>query len=231
MESNESDLEYLYRREIFDAEFISYFDYLETIMGFLESERGKHAQSIQEINQKIAAGQIRAPADEYQLPSEFEYDYFRLASIDAFENTLFSSFFVMIYFYLESELTRHCRDLQKESNEKLSLTDIVGNGVQRAITYLVKVHHIDFSLGSSQEWEKIQTYNALRNCLVHNQGRIDEGFDQTQRERLLHFINKPNSKLQVQNTWCILNKEFCLEALETIKSFLHSVVLAKTKAQ
>ena len=95
------------------------------------------------------------PDDLEQTPPELEYDYYRLSSISEFENTLFSSFFVTIYFYLELELTRHCRDLEKTSQEKLSLSDIVGSGAQRAITYLVKVHHIDFSLGNSPEWEKI----------------------------------------------------------------------------
>ncbi len=169
--------------------------------------------------------------DFEQLPSEPEYDFSRLASILEFENTLYSSFFVMIYFYLESELTRHCRDLEKKYQEKLALSDIVGSGVQRAITYLVKVHHVDFSLGSSREWEKIQNYNVLRNCIVHNQGRLDEGFDKNQREKLLRFIQKPTSKLQKKHSLCILSKDFCLDALDTIKSFLHSVLFAVVKAK
>lgn len=211
---------------VFNAGFNSYYDYLETIVNFLEAEKEKHNQSIEEINQKIASGEIQIEDGLEQLPPELEYDYYRLSSISEFENTLFSSFFVTIYFYLESELTRYCRKLEKDSQEKLSLSDIVGNGVQRAITYLIKVHHINFSLGNSQEWEKIQNYNTLRNCIVHNQGRLDDSFEKSQRDRLLRFIQKPNSKLQIENSLCILNKEFCLESLDTIKKFLHEVTFA-----
>jgi hypothetical protein len=112
----------------------------------------------------------------------------------------------------------------------LSLSDIVGNGVQRAVTYLVKVHHIEFSLVNNPEWEKIQNFNILRNRIVHNQGRLDEGFERG-KERLLKFIQKPTSRLQLENTRCVLNKDFCLDALDTIKAFLHSVVFAKAKVQ
>ena len=227
---SDSDLWESVNRAIFDMGFSSYYDYLETIVNFLQSEKEKHNQSIDEINQKIESGEIEVPDDLEQMPPQLEYDYYRLSSISEFENTLFSSFFVTIYFYLESELTRHCRDLEKHSEVKLSLSDIVGNGVQRAMTYLVKVHRIDFSPGNSPDWEKIQNYNLLRNCIVHNQGRLDDGLEKGQRDRLLKFIQKPNSKLQVENSWCILNKEFCLEAVDTVKSFLYSVTFAEQKA-
>ena len=40
-------------KAIFEAGFSSYYDYLETIVNFLETEKRKHNQSIEEINQKI----------------------------------------------------------------------------------------------------------------------------------------------------------------------------------
>ena len=227
---SDSDLWESLTKVVFETGFSSYYDYLETIVNFLESEKGKHNQSIDEISQKIESGEIEISDDLNQMPPQLQYDYDRLSSIFEFENTLLSSFFVTIYFHLESELTRHCRSLEKKSQEKLSLSDIVGSGVQRAITYLVKVHRIDFSLGNSPEWEKIQNYNILRNCIVHNQGRLDESLEKGHRDKLLKFIQKPNSKLQLEDSWCILNKEFCLEALDTIKEFLYSVTFAEPKA-
>jgi hypothetical protein len=214
-------------KAIFDAGFSSYYDYLETVVIFLESERQKHNQSIDEINEKISSGEIAVPVDLEQMPPALEYDYCGLERVSEFESTLFSSFFVTVYFYLESELTRHCYDLEKRNKEKLELSDIVGTGVQRAMTYLIKVHHIELSLGNSPEWEKIQNFSILRNCIVHNQGRLDEGFGQ--REKLIKFIQKPSSRLQLEETRCILNKEFCLDALNTVKAFLYSTMFAKAK--
>jgi hypothetical protein len=224
---NGIDFDKLIEESMFDSGFILFSDYLETIVAFLEKERQGHNESIDEINKSTDLDELGFPNDPHRIPPQIEYEYYQLDRIADFENTLFSSFFVTIYFYLESELTRHCHDLAKQHQEMLSLSDIVGNGVQRAVTYLIKVQHIEFSLGNSREWEKIQNYNILRNCIVHNQGKLDESFEKGSREKLLKFIEKPNSKLQLSNTWCVLNKDFCLEALSTIKTFLHSVIFAK----
>lgn len=224
---NRSKLHLDIDKAIFYAGFSSFYDYLETIVDFLESERQKHNQSIDEINEKINSGEIVSSGASEQMPPELEYDYYRLERVSEFENNLFTSFFVMIYFHLEAELTRRCHELEKRNHEKLLLSDIVGNGVQKAITYLVKVHRFEISTGNSPEWEKIQNFNLLRNCIVHNQGKLDEGF--SQREKLLKFIQKPNSKLELANNYCVLNKDFCLDALDTIKAFLYLVMFSKAK--
>ncbi len=236
-DKNKSDLSF--NEATFYLVLSSYYDYLETITNFLESEREKQNQSFTEMieTREEIEGEIVEidnaifldDVEQAQVDVDLEHYSYRLANVVEFENTIFSSFFVTIYFYLESELTRYCRDLEKKHQEKLSLSDIVGNGVQRAITYLVKVQHIDFSLGNSKEWEKIQNYNVLRNCIVHNQGMLDESFDKNQREKLLKFIQRPNSNLQVKYKLCILNKDFCLESLDTIKLFLHSILFATVK--
>lgn len=233
MESNGSgkpDLGELINEAIFQSGFSSFYDYLETIVDFLENERKSHNQSIDEINEKLKSGEIESPDDPGQMPPELEFDYFRLERISEFENILFSSFFVSIYFYLESELTKHCGDIKQQSQEGLSLSDIAGRGVQRAMIYLVKVHRIEFSLDNNPEWGKIQNFNLLRNCIVHNQGRLDDGFEGG-KKKLLEFVQKPNSKLKLVDTWCVLDKDFCLEALDTIQAFLHSVIFARKKTQ
>jgi len=213
----------------FHSGFVSFYEYLETMVFFLENESKTQNERISVIYEKIRSGKISSQYDPHQIPPELNDQLFRLQSISEFENILFDSFFVALYFHLESELIRHCRYLEKQYPTGLSLTDIVGNGVQRAIAYLVKVHHLEISLEKNSEWEKIQNDNYLRNCIVHNQGRVDDGFEKSQREKLLKFIQRSNSKLQFSDTWCVLNKDFCLVAIETIEQFLHSVVFAKTK--
>ena len=229
---SESDLGKLIQKYVFDLDFRPYYDYLDTIVNFLETEGEKRNQDVNEIKQKIESG-LEEP-DDGQRPAELdELDYYshRLSDIYEFKNILFSSFFVTIYFYLESEITSHCRNLEKENKENLSFSDIAGNGIlARAKTYLTKVHRIDFSFETSPEWGRIKNYTRLRNCIVHNQGRLDEGFEKGQRDKLSKFIHQPDSKLQLIDSWCILNKEFCLEALDTINAFLYSITFARQKA-
>jgi hypothetical protein len=204
----------------------SFDDYLTAIVDFLENEQKKYKQNIDDVSEKIVG-------DSEEMPDELRYAYYELESFfPEFENTLFSSFFVAIYFYLESELTRYCRDLEKRNPEMLLLSDIVGTGVQRSMTYLVKVQRIEFSVENSPEWNKILKYGVLRNCIAHNQGRVDEVFNDSRRKELLEFIQRKDSKLMLDGTRCILNKEFCSDALQTIKKFLYSVADAeKPKAQ
>ncbi len=210
MESNSSreiDWGKLIDEAMFQSGFASFYDYLETIVNFLDNERKSHDKSIDEISRKLSSGEIKPPDDPGQMPSEFEFDYYRLERISEFENILFSSFIVTIYSYLESKLISYCRDLEKQSPQKVLWSDLAGkNVVDKAMTYLIKVQQIELSLGSSTEWEKIQKIRSLRNQIVHEQGGVDGYSGETP-------------------------KDFCLDALNTISSFLHSVMFAKVKAQ
>lgn len=210
MESNglgEIDWGKLIDEAMFQSGFASFYDYLETIVSFLDNERKSHDKSIDEISKKLSSGEIKPPDDPGQMPSELEFDYYRLERISEFENILFGAFIVTIYSYLESKLISYCRDLEKQSPQRVLWSDLTGkNVVDKAMIYLIKVQQIEFSLGSSTEWEKIQKIRSLRNHIVHDQGSVDDSFGETQ-------------------------KDFCLDALNTINAFLHSVVFAKVKAQ
>jgi hypothetical protein len=194
----------------------SFDNYLETLVNFLENERKKYEQNINSVSEEIQDASEGMPYELQRAYHELEYVF------PEFENTLFSSFFVAIYFYLESELTRYCRILEKENPEMLLLSDLAGAGIVKSMIYLVKVQRIEYSL-NSPEWEKIQKYGVLRNCIVHNQGKVDEVLNDDQRKKLLEFIKRKNSKLKLEDTRCILDKDFCLDALNTIEKFLYSV--------
>ena len=210
MESNsldEKDWDKLINEAMFQSGFAPFYDYLDTIVSFLDDERKSHDKSIDEISKKLSSGEIKPPDDPGQMPSELEFDYYRLERIAEFENILFNSFIVTIYSYLESELISYCRKLEKQSPQKVLWSDLAGkNVVDKAMTYLIKVQQIEFSLGSSAVWEKIQKIRSLRNQIVHEQGSVDDSLGKTQ-------------------------KDFCQDALNSINSFLHSVMFAKVKAQ
>lgn len=200
----------------------SFDDYLTAIVDFLENEQKKYKKNVDDVREKKVDVSDEMLLDEFideLRGAEYQLESF----FPEFENTLFSSFFVAIYFYLESELTRHCRDLEKRNPKMLLLSDIVGTGVQRSMTYLIKVQRFEFSLEKSSEWSKILKYGILRNCIAHNQGRVDDGFSDGKRKELLEFIQRKDSKLTLDGTRCILNKGFCSDALQTIKKFLYSV--------
>lgn len=199
--------------------FFSFDDYLTTMTLFLEEEQEKHTQYVTDLFWKVESGQT-------EMQGEFDYASYELNKFPEFENTLFSSFFVMIYSFMESELIWYCRELATRNPQSVLLSDLAGtNSVEKAINYLVKVQHVEFLKKDNPEWEEIKNFTYLRNCIVHNQGRVDEFFNK--RKELLDFIERKDSKIKLESTRCILDKDFCSFALDKIKGFLGSVAAAK----
>jgi hypothetical protein len=175
-------------------------------------------------------GNLAEPSDPGQMPDEMQYDYYWLTSIEEYTNILRKSFFINLYAALESRLMEEChyheeRHQAGENKILLSLSDIAGRGVQKAMTYLVKVQCIVFSLGESKEWEDIQGYRILRNCIVHNDGRLNERANS--RDKLRRFIDrKPTLSLSEYDAEITLGKGFCEEAINTVERFLLLVLAA-----
>jgi hypothetical protein len=214
---------------MFEAEMTPFYDYLESMERFLDIESQKHLENLKIIQEKISSGEIIPPRDPGQMPTEMEYDYFQLDRLVLFENILRKSFFISIYTFLESSLMQHCRYLEEtKSDILLSLSEIAGEGIHKAMIYLIKVQRINFSLSTRPEWSEIRQYNRLRNCIVHNEGKLNEGFRKEQRDQLANHINQSGSGLTIFGDEIILDEEFCKRALDTIKRFLTSVLFAET---
>jgi len=197
----------------------SFDDYLATIVSFWENALEKHTQYISDLYWEVESGKT-------EMQGELDYALFEENKFPEFENDSFSSFFIMIYSYMESELLWYCRDLEKRNPQSVLLSDLAGgNSVEKFMTYLIKVQHIEFSKEESPEWAKVKDFTLLRNCIVHNQGRVDDSF--SKKKELLKFIQRQDSKLKLEDTTCILDKNFCSYALGIIKRFLDSVAAAK----
>ena len=197
----------LLQRYLFQLEMPSFDAYLETISRFLKDETKKLKEEIK--------SKKRVLDDEPGEPTYEDYLSGLLNDIDEFENIWLNSFFVTIYGFLESQLMKRCREFeQKNKNPKPSLQDWRNENrrlsiTEQAIKYLIEVQKVDFSLKKhSIEWKKIDNYGPLRNCIVHNESRVDEGLNKTQRNKLNEFIRWKDSKLQFYNPYVVLNKNF-----------------------
>ncbi|MFH1634862.1 MAG: hypothetical protein ABIG63_12770, partial [Chloroflexota bacterium] len=208
-----------------EAEISLYKNYLESMESLLENETRKHLENISSIRAEIASGDLIVPDDPYQMPDEMKYDHLQLEFFDKSINILRRSFFVSIYTFLERWLSQRCRDMESNDTENLVLlSDIVGRGISQSMTYLIKVQRINFSLGTSQEWREIQDYRRLRNCVVHREGKIDVE-DNSNYNRIVCFINHTDG-LSLSNDEITFEKTFCERALNTIETFITSVINA-----
>lgn len=208
---------------LIESEIGIFRDYLNVTEEFLQIEKRKHLNSIHEITEGMISGSIISQSDPDEFPVELVYDYVYIEQLDNFAQILRKSFFISLYTFLETRLEQTCHDLQQRHRLSLSLTDIAGRGIDRAMSYLTKVAHVPFQCDQSPEWNEIQHYRRLRNCIVHNEGFLDESV--AQRKQLEVYIRqKSNLMLSTANrTEIIIDKGFCAEAIETITKFFYAL--------
>ena len=141
--------------------------------------------------------------------------------IRSFMSSQRSSFFVSLYSFLESSLVNECL-ARKTEHTLLSFSDIAGRSeMDKARTYFTKVLGVRFP-SDTTEWQEIQDYRRLRNCIVHNRGRLEDNSD----PKLCNYVAGKNSLRCIENE-VLLEKEFCREAYETIRTFLRELIFGK----
>jgi hypothetical protein len=162
------------------------------------------------------AAEMENASDGYYIDEAFG-----LHESDEFFSLLYSSFFVSLFSFLETQLNNECRGSQQGSPEtKVSLNDIHGSGINRAKIYLVKVLNTSFQFDHEPGWEQIQWYNKIRNCIVHNNGIIAD-------KNLLKYIESHNDLQHGQffgDDYVILSANFCSEAVSVMGDFLRSLL-------
>ncbi|MED3821394.1 hypothetical protein ABE112_29030 [Priestia aryabhattai] len=134
-----------------------------------------------------------------------------------FPNILRSSLLISIYSFLENQLTRLCKELQVKMKLKVKYSSISGKGIEKAKVYLSDVVQLNFPSGS-QEWQKINDYQNIRNCFAHSEGIVKD-----EDKKLIRSIEKlDNVNVQgdvVIGKSIILSKDFISNFIETIKAF------------
>jgi hypothetical protein len=195
----------------FEKEIQFFKDYLETLENFLRTE----AEYLDSYIVAIDSGD--EPVPEGSSPREVEEQLRdRLDGIDDFANLLRSSFFISLYSFLEWRLIEECQ-YRQGAHIALSLSDIRDhkNPLDRFQRHFANVE-IYFP-GDTTEWREIQDYRVLRNCIVHNRGRLS-GF-RRKKQRFLDYIKRKRDQLLISGDEIVLNAAFCSEAFETVKRF------------
>lgn len=91
---------------------------------------------------------------------------------DVFPTLQWTSIFNSAYSLFERYLNDLCGILAKNAATKIELTDLTGQGVERAKIFLSKIVGIT-NVFNSTEWKNIQDYSKIRNILVHASGKLD----------------------------------------------------------
>lgn len=91
---------------------------------------------------------------------------------DVFPTLQWTSIFNSAYSIFERYLNDLCTILGKNASTKISLTDLKGQGIERAKLFLSKIIGVT-NVFNSAEWNEIQNYSKVRNILVHTSGKLD----------------------------------------------------------
>ena len=150
--------------------------------------------------------------NEIWLEQEFEYDYI-------YPRILQNSFLVTVYAYLEEWLGWFYETVRERGSLTIGWQDLHGDMLGRARTYLEKLGGISFPADSTT-WEQIRRYQQLRNCLVHQNGRLQED-----DKKLRAFARTKGllSGILMSGDILFLTKEFCEEVLSTVRAFLNEL--------
>jgi hypothetical protein len=139
------------------------------------------------------------------------------------------SSFIFLYSTFESDLKNICMHTQKALKHKLAVTDIAGgNYIEKSKTYLTKVVGID--LGNlNEEWEKIKTYQKIRNYLTHNSSTIPPEMEKPVGQRSVLYktisdsgnfsLNKETGEFHIATTDYLIR--FCDDAVIYLSAILN----------
>ncbi len=192
-------------------------DYLASMETFIEKESENRESELHKWMEES-----KSDHDGEGIPEEWQALIPWIESAEGFASVLRNSFFVNLISYAEVFLTDRYR-----LNAKGESRDVPGSAVIERIT--------DKLVGELKEkipgWdEHILFYIKIRNCLVHNDGFLDDkkhqGIkDYTNRTpnlrttRMINYYSKPVE----EHDRIILTKEFCQQALAVVERFLLAI--------
>jgi len=150
--------------------------HVDSLEAYAESAKAHLAVKLAEFEATVeAAAKSIDPNYRDEYYEHHSDEYWELTT--SFPRLLRQSVFLSLYGWSEHELTSVCKQIQKQEELRVSLSDLRGDGIQGAFAYLKKVVGVDFAT-DDRRWEYTVAYNRLRNAVAHQNGGVS---DQGQR--------------------------------------------------
>jgi len=216
-------------RGFFQIELHLGFDTLERYLTITEeylqkAEKDFDTHVDEQVKQLIQEGIPPNEIDDInESYGEQHWDY-----AETFPGILRNSFFVSAYSLLEHKMALFCSWLKKDNNISKDWSELRGSTLDKFKSYC-KLAHLTLDY-TDQNWEEINYYRIVRNCIVHNRGLIKGA---KQRAELYDYASSKNiiqdlfvglsvrSQLQI-----VLTENFCQDVTKTIWAFLNNVLQA-----
>ena len=154
------------------------------------------------------------PPEERNEFYERNIDFY-CAYADIFPMILRNSFLVSVHSLLEHKMDLVCKRIKEERQIASNWDDSRrGNALHKFKRYF---KHAGLEL-TDNDWQEINNYRIIRNCIVHNRGLIKGA---RQERELRYYITRKNIISQdTIREEIALTEQFCREAIKTIWEFL-----------
>jgi len=156
---------------------------------------------------------------EYEIGEYFGGEQSRIE--DVFLKNLRYSIVVTIYSTLETTLNDLCNYLKRSKKLLLELNEVKGDGIMRAKLYLEKGCLINFPK-DSREWKEIEKFNAIRNCIVHAEGNVEEVKSPTKLKNIIKNTDGLSLDRSIER-FVRIESAYILSIIDCIEKFIENV--------
>ncbi len=194
-----------------------------------------NSKKAEETRIKCLSEKIADEDDLHELRTEkeiFELEYvnnfegnFECSQI---ENTSTYSIIPSCYMMFETNLTAFAKVAQQYYFLNLKYNELMGGKTEKIKKYLKKLANIDISKINS--WNALKDLEVIRNCIVHNDGKVNEEFRDIKKIKPLakkygnnFSINKP---LYENEQYLIIKFSLCYLFMGQIESFFDDLIEA-----
>jgi hypothetical protein len=116
---------------------------------------------------------------------------------------------------LESGIDIYCKDFQERQKLKVGYKDLKGDLLDRFKFYSLKVLNSNFDF-KSRLWQDIGALYEIRNCLIHNNGSL-ENFG---KRKVIEEFTKRNQSFEItDNDFIEITHQACIFSLDTVDKF------------
>jgi len=145
---------------------------------------------------------------------------------DVFPTLQWTSIFNSAYSLFERYLNDLCSIFGKNVGVKIALTDLNGQGIERAKIFLSKIVSIN-NVFDSTEWKDIQDYSKVRNILVHASGKLD--LSKEKHKKIFEYVKTQQNLIvwpeDPESQWAQMTilPEYIYESLLSYRIFLGNI--------
>jgi hypothetical protein len=145
-----------------------------------------------------------------QLAEEYSYHH------EEFPRVLHNSIFVSACSVLEYWMRVICSGLKEKQHSPIGWNDLRGGTTKKWKLYF-QLAHLDIPVAMTGIWEEVEHYYEVRNCIVHEQGLLEE---HPNNQRLINFLTSKGITLEDNDEKEItLTTKFCEEAIKIMEAF------------